>query len=494
VLQGQKLKILFASAEVVPFAKTGGLADVAGALPQALAALGHDVRVVLPRYGCIDTDACITRPAGKPFSVPLGNTQVQMFVEECDALPGVTSYLLNCEELYGNRSGLYGYGDDDRRFVAYSRGILEMLPGLGWTPDVIHCNDWHTGLVPVFLKTLYAHRTPFKRIATLLSIHNLAYQGTFSPGVMELAGLPWELFTWQKLAHYDAFNFLKAGLLYADALNAVSPTYAKEILTPAVGAGLDGVLRFRHEDLFGILNGIDYSIWNPTTDPHLPANFTAEAPAGKAACKRALQEEVELPVRADVPLIGIVGRLTSQKGLDLLEIAGPEILTKHDVQVVLLGNGDPYYEHGVLRMMRRFPDKFAARLGFHDGLAHRIYAGSDIFGMPSHYEPCGLGQIISLSYGTVPLVRATGGLVDTVTPFDNTPTGTGNGYIFHEYSPIALVRAIDKALRCYTAEPTAWTHLVQNAFASRFTWSASAEAYVHVYQYALGNARGTGSA
>jgi len=474
-----KLKILFAAAEVVPFAKTGGLADVAGALPKVLAEQGHDVRIVMPRYGSIDGAKYGLRPVTEPFPIPHGKEEIQISIEQSDAIEGVPTYFIRNDYLY-DRDSLYGQSDDDHRFIVYCRGMLEMLPQIGWTPDIIHCNDWHTGLVPVYIKALYADNPALRDTGTLFTIHNQAYQGSFPAETMSLAGLPWGLFTWDKLEFWGRLNFMKAALIYADSISTVSETYAKEIQTPEYGEGLDGVLTYRKNDLYGILNGIDYAIWNPHTDSLLPAHFTPDDLAGKAACKRELQRAMGLPEDAKAPLFGLISRLSSQKGLDLLDKVLGGLLANQAMQVVILGTGDQYYHDMVTKLAGLYPNKLAVALKFDNTLAHRIYAGSDIFLMPSRYEPCGLGQMISLAYGTVPLVRATGGLADTVHEFDSR-TGVGNGFVFTSYTPKALRMAFGRALLAY-ADPTQWGHIVQNAFQCDYSWEASAKKYLEVYR------------
>lgn len=468
------LKILFAASEVVPFAKTGGLADVAGALPQVLAGMGHDVRIVMPKYGCVKSEQFNLHPVTESFSIPHGSSNIDITIESSEAIPKVQTYFIRNDYLY-QRETLYAQPDDDHRFVAYCRGIIEMLPHLGWIPDIIHCNDWHTGLVPVYLKTLYANYPAYRNIRTLYTIHNLAYQGIFNPELMELAGLPWELFTWDKLACCDLFNFMKAGLIYADKLSTVSETYAREIQTREYGAGLEGVLKYRQDDLYGIINGIDYQVWNSKTDSFIPHHFSADAINGKQACKRALQKEMRLPTRFDVPLFSIISRLTSQKGFDLLDKVFPQLFSSADMQVIILGTGEEEHQKMMKIVAAKFPDKLALALRFDNALAHRIYAGSDSFMMPSRYEPCGLGQMISLAYGTVPVVRATGGLADTVQE-----NGKGNGFVFTDYTPVALEQAIRRALQCY-AEHDRWQQVMRNGFASDFSWEASAKKYLKVY-------------
>ncbi len=482
---GARLKILFASAEVVPFAKTGGLADVAGALPKVLAAQGHDVRIIMPRYGSIDGAKFGLHTVVEPFSIPHDHDWIQIGIEQSDAIEGVPTYFIRNDYLY-NRNSLYGQADDDHRFVAYSRGIVESITHLNWVPDVIHCNDWHTGIVPVYLKTMYADHPDLRTIGTLYTIHNLAYQGAFPPAVMELAGLPWELFTWDKLEFWHQFNFMKSGLIYADTLSTVSETYAAEIQTPEYGERLDGVMQYRRNDLYGIINGIDYEVWNPQTDALVPARFSADDPAGKQRCKRELQNAMGLPAEPHVPVFGLISRLSSQKGLDLLDKVLPRLLTDQQMQVVVLGTGDQYYHDMLTKLASLHPNRLAVSLKFDNTLAHLIYAGSDAFLMPSHYEPCGLGQMISLAYGTVPVVRATGGLADTVHEFKQ-ETGNGNGFSFQSYSPHALRMAIHRALKCYS-DPACWAAITQNAFQSDFSWESSAKKYVAVYEKAVAKA------
>jgi len=481
------MKILYAAAEVVPFAKTGGLADVAGALPKVLAGLGHDVRIVMPLYGSIDRVKYGLHPATDIFHIPLGKESVAVSIEESEYIPGVKIYFVDNASLY-DRPALYGYPDDDHRFVTYCRALLEMLPRLGWKPDIINCNDWHTGLVPVYLKTLYADSPELCDIGTLYTIHNLAYQGLFPPEVMDLAGLPWELFTWNQLEYWGKFNFMKAGLVFADALSTVSPTYAKEIQTEAYGEGLQGVLAHRSTDLFGILNGIDLEIWNPSSDPWLPEHFSPDDTTGKRACKLALQAEVGLTVDADVPLFGIVSRLSAQKGFDILAEILPNLLKKETMQLVILGTGDALFHDLLTKLTKKCPEKLAIALKFDNGLAHRIYAGCDAFLMPSRYEPCGLGQMISLAYGTIPVVRATGGLADTVKEFKRKSDrnyNDGNGFVFEPYTAQALKWAITRALSKYSEPEGAWTQIIMQAFHRDFSWEASARQYLRVYHQVL---------
>jgi starch synthase len=474
------LKVLVCASEVVPFAKTGGLADVAGALPKALAALGHDVRVAMPRYSAIDGKKLKLAPMGAPFRVSLGaNTEVSVFVS--DAIPGVKTYLIDSPKHF-DRKSLYGDADDGDRFALFSRAVLEFLRKSDWKPQVIHANDWQTGLMPVYLKSSYRDDPTLSPIATLYTIHNLAYQGAFGPEMLNRAGLDRSLFTIDGLEFYGQVNFMKGGLLFADLLSTVSAAYSREIQTAEYGERLEGVLAKRSADLFGVVNGIDYDEWNPASDPLLPARFNASDLKGKAANKAALQKKLGLPDRPDAPVFGLVSRLATQKGLDILSEVLPHLL-QLDVQFALLGTGEHYYHDLLSNVAKQHPEKVGLVLGFDNALAHQIYAGSDFFLMPSRYEPCGLGQMISLRYGTVPIVRHTGGLADTVSDY-NPQTERGNGFSFREHSAVALFGAISRALLTMRAAP-AWQKLVQNAMASDFSWGRSAQAYVELYQRAI---------
>ncbi len=464
------LKVLFVSSEAAPFAKTGGLADVAGALPKALRALGIDVRVVMPLY------------AGMPWNdlevldgfltVPMwwGGARARVRVGK---LPGsdVPVYCLEYNR-YFDRPYLYGppaegYPDNLERFSFLSRGSLEICKALGFFPDVIHCNDWQTALVPVYVNTV-EWMQPLHAAATIYSIHNLAYQGVFDGGGVFITGLGREHYNPHELEHFGAMNLTKAALYHSTILSTVSPTYAREIQTGAFGNGLDGILSARSNDLVGILNGIDVDEWNPAKDRNLAAKFDAGDMAGKAACKAALQKEAGLAVRPDVPLLGIVGRLTSQKGFDVLAHALGRILS-WDVQMVLLGTGDPDAERFFAWADAHHGDRFRAWLKFDDGRAHRIEAGADFFLMPSRFEPCGLNQMYSLRYGTLPIVRATGGLVDTVSNYDET-TGGGTGFMFDDLHPESLANTIGWAVSTWYDRPDHIAGMRKRAMAQDFSW------------------------
>lgn len=480
------LRVLVCASEVVPFAKTGGLADVAGALPKALAALGHDARVALPRYGSIDLAGVGARPVGEPFTVVMGAEPAQVQVYESGAIPGVPAYLVDCPK-YFDRPGLYGQADDVERFALFCRGLLEFLRRGEWQPQVIHANDWQAGLLPVYLRKTYAKDPRMASVATLFTIHNLAYQGVFGADVLYRIGLDESLFTLNGLEFYGQVNLMKGGLEFADLLNTVSETYSKEIQTPEFGERLDGVLAARRADLFGVLNGLDYDEWNPATDPHLAAPYSRDDPRPKAENKAALQRRLGLPVRPETPLLGLVSRLATQKGVDLLAEAMPHLL-QLGVQLALLGTGEQEYHDLLSRLAQQHPRQVGLVLGFDNPLAHQIYAGSDLFLMPSRYEPCGLGQMISLRYGTIPVVRHTGGLADTIVDLTQNPE-RGNGFSFREPTALAFFGALARALLTLGA-PQTWQRVVARAMACEFSWQRSAQAYVELYQRALSRRRG----
>jgi starch synthase len=480
----QSLRILLVSSEVEPFAKTGGLADVAGALPRALRALGHDVRVLMPRYSGIDRHAGSLRPAVPRVRVPLGDRIAEGALFEGRMADAIPIYFLAHDQYY-DRPALYGeggadYPDNCERFVFFARGSLEALRALGWIPRVVHANDWQTGLVPVYLETLYKEDPALRSVGTLFTVHNLAYQGTFWHLDMPITGLGWDLFTPAGLEFYGKINFLKGGLVFADLLNTVSTTYAEEIQTPEFGCGLEGVLRFRSADLHGVVNGIDEAAWNPATDGDIAKPFSPDDLAGKAACRSALAEELRLDADG-VPLVGIVSRLVAQKGLDLVLDALPALI-EAGFQLALLGSGEPALEQAFARAAATHRGRLAIHTGFDAGLARRIYAGADVFLMPSRYEPCGLGQMIAMRYGTVPIVRWTGGLKDTVTEV-RPGRRTGTGFGFAEATPEALMEAARRALAAYR-EPGLWRQIIRNAMGQDFSWQASAKDYVALYRKA----------
>lgn len=480
------LKVLFVTPEVDPFVKVGGLADMAGALPKELAALGHDVRIVCPAYSRVQVIGDWT-PRAEPLGVDVGDA-AQWARTWQTMLPGarVPVYLIEHEHYFG-RPAVYGgaegsYGDNDYRFIFFSRAALTLCQQLDWIPDVVHCHDWTTGLVPVFLNTTL-RGTPLGRVASVFTIHNLEHQGYCAPRAVAFARLPWSEFRADSLESYGQVNLMKAGLYHSTKLTSVSPTYAEEIRTPAGGFGLDDVLRLRGADLVGILNGIDES-WNPATDPSLPARYTRDDLAGKARCKAALQERLRLTVDPRVPLLGIVSRLVWQKGLDLLAEALPHVLDRMHLQIAVLGSGDPGLEHAFRTAAAQYPGRVGVHLGFDAGLARLIQAGSDCFLMPSRSEPCGLTQMYAMRYGTPPIVRATGGLIDTVEPYIE-GAGRGTGFRFEDATPLALYNTIGWACATYYDRPDEFRELQRQGMARDFSWRPSAERYVDVYRWAV---------
>ena len=476
------MRILHVASEVAPYSKTGGLADVLGALPRALAALGHEVTVVTPRYRSIDPERFGLARRLRGLAAPLGADTVAVGVYEGQAAstPRVRVYLIDHKPSF-DRDGLYGdakgdFADNARRFALLGSAALAVCAEFGAWPDVVHGHDWQAGPAILFAKKRWGDlRAP----KTVFTLHNLAFQGLFPEKVVDELGLPRQYYHPEGFEYYGQASFLKAGLALADRLSTVSPTYAREIQTPEHGLGFDGLLRARNKVLHGILNGADYDIWNPEKDIHLPATYSAEALAGKRACKAALQREMGLPVRADVPLCGSISRLTDQKGFDLVLGALPQILDG-DAQYVLLGSGDAALESALKQLQVKFPKKLAVRIGYDEALSHRIEAGCDLYVMPSKFEPCGLNQIYSLKYGTPPIVRATGGLDDTIVDFD-ARSRSGTGFKFEAYAAEALVGAWKRALAAWRSDDD-FAGLVKRAMAQDFGWGRAAEAYTHLYK------------
>ncbi len=483
------MKIAIASPEVFPFAKTGGLADVAGALPKALAKLGEEVSVVMPLYKIIDRKKYEIRDTGKTAYAMMDDKKVEARIHEGGLPGGVKVWFLEVPEYYG-RDHLYmtKTGDDPdnaERFIYFSKVMPEALKAVGFRPDVIQLNDWQTALVPLYLKTRYRDDPFFQNTATLFTVHNLGYQGLFWSVDMHWTGLGWEYFTPEGLEFYGKLNVMKAGLIYSDIVNTVSKTYSREIQTPDYGYGLDGVLRNRAEDLYGIVNGIDYDEWDPETDKNIYKNYGAGDLRGKHANKKELKAELGLAT-GNQPLFGIISRLADQKGLDILSEAIDGIL-KLGAQFILLGTGDEKYHKLFSALASARPRQVSATLGFDVKLANRIYAASDVFLMPSLYEPCGLGQLISLRYGTIPLVRKTGGLADTVKNY-SPRTGKGTGFVFSDYSAKALMKAVRAALDAYGERPL-WKELVVRAMEEDNSWDNSAKEYIKLYKKAAEKAR-----
>ena len=484
----EKLKILFTASEVVPYAKTGGLADVAGALPKALAALGHEVIVVMPRYYSIDRSKLEKLP--HPLGVPMGPLHTQWAGVWKDTLPGseVPIYFIDYEAYFG-RSGLYAdengysYPDNDLRFTFLSKAAFELAKMLDFRPDIVHAHDWHTALQPLLRDTRYLWDPHFADAATVLTIHNLQHQGIFDERIVDLLECGWEHFNPFELESMGAANFLKAGIAAADRITTVSPTYAQEIQTPEFGFGLEEHIRAHADRLRGILNGVDYSEWSPATDPLIPANFDVDDLSGKAVCKRELQRRFGLPERDDLPLIGFVGRFAEQKGIGLIAGAMEELLHS-GAQFVFLGTGEKWAEGFFSDVAGRWGERFACHIGYSNELAHWIEAGSDLFLMPSLFEPCGLNQIYSLRYGTLPIVRATGGLDDTIENYDPA-TGMGNGFKFWEPSREALAATLEWAVDTWQKHPGDIDAMRRRAMEARFDWERSAKEYEAVYREAI---------
>ena len=476
-------RVLMVAAEFDPFAKTGGLADVLASLPKALARRGLDVRVAIPRYGSIDLDGVSRRPGIARFLLPFDGRNEPVRIDAV-SLNGFEVLLIDNHHYFSSREAIYGYPDDGHRFTFFTRAALEIPRVLDWQPDVIHCHDWHTGLIPNWLNTTDRHLPEFADAASVFTIHNLEYQGHFGPQELQAAGLEAQGFiphpTRQDLN--DVLIFMSRGILFADKINTVSPRYAGEILTPEYGHGLDPLLRDRETDLHGILNGIDTDTSNPATDPHLPSHYSLDRLDRRAPNKRALQTALGLPTRPDAPLLGLVTRLAEHKGLDLLLASLPHMLDR-GAQVVVLGLGEPRHEEALREVAFAHPDQVAAAIRFDNQLASLIYAGSDIFLMPSRHEPCGLGQLIAMRYGSVPVVRATGGLADTVDDVDPV-NHTGVGFVFNRYDPIDFFGAVARALEVYRFQDS-WTQIMRRGMARDPSWDVSAAAYERLYADAL---------
>lgn len=480
------LRVLFISPEAVPFAKTGGLADVAGALPVALRQLGLEVALLLPLYHQVrQAQPELTRVASN-LQVPFDFFSLDFDVYTA-SVEGVDFYFVERDEFYDRRY-LYGtpkgdYFDNLERYLFLTKTVLPVCEAVGFQPDIIHCHDWQAALIPVYLRDKWQGAEVFARTATVLTIHNLAYQGLFPKEKFRLLELPPARFSIDGLEFYDRINFLKGGIVFADAITTVSRQYSREIQTPEFGCGLDGVLRTRAEVLTGIVNGVDYRVWNPATDPLIAANYDLNDLSGKAVNKKALMAEFALdPDLAAAPLLGMVTRLADQKGLDLLAAILPELMGL-DLTLVILGTGDQKYHDLLTQAAQTYRGRLGVKIAFDNRLAHLIEAGADMFLMPSYYEPCGLNQIYSLKYGTIPVVRAVGGLVDTIIPVDP-ERQTGTGFMFHDYTPTAFLACIQEALTAFKNQEF-WHQLMRQAMQQDFSWEASAKAYVELYQQTL---------
>lgn len=476
------MKVLYVVSEAVPFIKTGGLADVAGSLPKYLKAEGVDARVILPKYSSISEEYRNNMEHVGDITVPVSWREKYAGVDKLE-YEGVTYYFVDNQE-YFYRDGLYGYFDDAERFSFFSRAVLNLLPTMDFWPDVINSNDWHAALVNVFLKLEHQGDSRYENIKTVFSIHNLKYQGIFDKNIMgDVLGLDWKYFNNGDLEFNDCVNFMKGGIVYADKISTVSRTYAEEIQYEFFGEHLDGLLRSRCEDLRGIINGIDNSVYDPATDKYLYENFDANSLDKKLTNKEKLQEQLGLPVSRSTPMLAMVSRLVENKGIELITRILDELLTHEDCQFVILGTGDKVYEDWFRELQWRFPTKVSVNIYFSNDLAQKIYGSADFFLMPSIFEPCGIGQMIALRYGTVPIVRETGGLKDTVKPF-NKYDSTGNGYTFANINAHDLLYCIKRALTEYD-NIQIWNMLQNNAIRSNFDWKQSASEYIDMYKQLL---------
>jgi len=467
---------------MVPFAKTGGLADVAGSLAQMYQQAGHRSIAIMPSYQAIDKNKMPLEPTGIEFDVPIGHNREKINVLSSRAVTGVTTYLID-HPYFSNRPELYGtalgdYHDNAQRFILFARASLELIIRLGLNPDIIHCHDWQSGLIPVYLKNIYDNNPVFKDARTVFTIHNLAFQGLFPPETMLTAGLPWSIFHIDGLEFYGKMNFLKGGLSFSDHITTVSPNYAREILTPEFGCGLHGLLNILQHKLTGIINGIDYSEWNPRTDGFLPARYDATDFANKQIAKRLLCKRFGLEYQAEKPLLGMVSRLSAQKGLDIMAECLPRLF-ESNLDIAVLGTGDIGYHELLTNRKQQHPERLGLKLAFDNEMAHLTYAGSDMFLMPSRYEPCGLGQLIALRYGAIPIVRNTGGLADTVVDYHQ-GLQKANGFTFNEYSPAAFSGAIARAMDLYE-DPPLWRQLMARAMSCDYSWEASARKYLELF-------------
>jgi len=481
------MRILIVSSEVAPLAKTGGLADVAGSLPPILEEFGHEVAVCMPKYRAVTEGGFVTEPVG-PITILIGSEPVDGAVEKT-ILPGsrVPVYLI-AQDAYFNREGLYdiggrGYPDNLARFSFFCRGVLRLLENSSWTPDIVHCNDWQTALIPLLIKTEFNQHPKLGNLKTLFTIHNLAYQGLFPAEQIAIAGIGWDQFHIDGVEFWGQISLLKGALVHADYLSTVSQAYSEEIQTEEFGCGLNGILRKRASRLCGIVNGVDYSKWNPESDTFIERNYSAETVSqGKAVNKKELIRQFGLnPECLSKPLIGVVARLAYQKGIDLLVEALPDLL-KNDVALTILGTGEFNLEEALSRLARENSGVCGVRIAYDERMAHLIQAGADMFLMPSRYEPCGLTQLYSLKYGTVPIVRKTGGLADTIRDADENPDG--NGFVFEESSVAALRDAVSRAVAAFRTTQR-WNEIVRRGMAQDFSWTTAARAYENLYRKIL---------
>lgn len=495
MLCSDKLRIVLAASEAIPFSKTGGLADVSTALAKSLDVMGHDVTLVIPDYRLLrlaqHAQLPVVSDTGLRFGLSISGKYVTAGVN-WTVLPGTgVKVLLICQADYFDRPQLYmengqGYLDNCERYCFFSRAVMTICQQMVLRPDIIHCNDWQTGLIPALLHSLYAGRPGFENAASVMTLHNMAYQGRFWHLDMPLTGMDWKYFNLNHMEMWGDVNLLKTGIAFADQITTVSPTYAREICTPEGGEGLDGLLSFRRNDLIGILNGIDTDVWDPNSDPLIAAHYSVDdMTTGKAVCKSRLQTRLGLPERDDVPVFGMVSRMSDQKGFDLLAACASRLLAQ-DIQLVFLGTGEPRYESYLKHLASHYPSKVAILVGFDESLAHQIEAGSDAFLMPSRFEPCGLNQMYSLRYGTLPIVRKVGGLADSVvdTNVETLENSKATGFVFDEYDSTALAETIERAIDLYR-QPDDWRGVMKNGMSLDWSWENSAGNYIDVYRRAL---------
>jgi starch synthase len=485
------MKIAEVSSEIIPYAKTGGLADVVGTLPLYLEKAGHEISIFMPFYKSVKKSGIDIKLSNIAFDIPIGDIEhtVTLWKSTHHGSKNIAIYFIQRDEYY-DRDALYGtetgdYQDNSERFIFFSRAVIEAIKRLGLSIDIIHCHDWQTALIPVYLKTLFAHNETFASIKTVLTIHNLAYQGMFRQEEMKLTGLDMSLFNWKNLEHWGKINFLKCGIVFADIVTTVSKKYAEEIRTVEFGCGLEDVIKEYENKLYGIINGVDYTEWSPENDNLIPHQYSVEDIGGKALCKKHLQKKLNLP-QTEAPLLGMISRLAEQKGVDLLIVIMEELMER-DLQLVILGIGDNKYHQMLKEAVPRYNSELSVNIMFDNKLAHEIEAGADIFLMPSKYEPCGLNQMYSLRYGTIPVVRETGGLADTIIDAndENLKNGTATGFTMNGYFAAELLFTIDRALELYKSK-TPWNALRKNAMKQDWSWEKSACKYVELFKSVLG--------
>ena len=484
------MDIVFVASEAVPFAKTGGLADVVGSLPREIANCGHRVRLFLPGYRQALSGGTPTQSTGITLQVPIAGKSVTGELIRCSISDSKLEIFFINQPDYFDRDQLYGesgqdYADNCERFVFFCRAVMESLLAMETPVNLLHCHDWQTGLIPAYKKLMYRQHPVFVETASLLTIHNLAYQGRFPGGDMQLTGLDEKHFNWREMEFHGDLNLMKTGIVFADRINTVSPHYAKEVQQPPLSCGLEDLLQHRSDVFTGIVNGIDQVAWNPEIDPHLACHYSKKNwHEGKSACKASLQTEMGLPVDLKSPLIGLIGRLAWQKGWDIALPVLEQRLAEADAQWVILGSGDPNLEEALRDLANKYPERLSAVLTFDEAIAHQIEAGCDLFVMASRYEPCGLNQLYSLRYGTVPLVHSTGGLIDTIV--DTTPEtlteGSATGFHFSPFTSAALDDGISKALKMYHEKPENWNQLIETGMSQDWSWNRSAQEYIQLYQ------------